>query len=125
MTFRQPNEFFLTITPERIAVFATSLFLVITIFYLLARVIPFFFTPEILIENPPAVSKDETIAIKGRVISASRLTQNGEVVYIGENGFFVHEVRLQEGVNQIVLEGKNRLGRSVEVARRVVYIKSQ
>jgi hypothetical protein len=123
MTFRQPhNEFFLAVTPERIAVFATSLFLLITIFYLAIRVTPFFFTPEILIENPPAVSKDATIAIKGRVISASRLTVNGVVVYIEENGFFRADVELRTGVNQIVLEAKNRFGRGVQVVRRVVKI---
>lgn len=124
MTFRQPNEFFFAITPERIAILATSLFLVITIFYLLVRVIPFFFTPEIFLESSPAVSRNESVVMKGRVTSISRLTLNGEVVYIGENGFFMKEVLLREGVNQIVLEAKNRFGRSVEDVRRVVYIKS-
>ncbi len=122
MSFRQPNVFFIAVTPERIAIFATSLFLIITILYLLVRVVPFFFTPEIFVENPPAISKDAGIAIEGRVISASRLTVNGEVVYIGENGFFVTQVGLREGVNQIVLEAKNRFGRSVEVVKRVVKI---
>lgn len=123
MSFKQPNEFFFAITPKRIAVFATSVFLFIAIFYLLIRVVPFFFTPEIHLENPPAISKDESIVIKGRGISASRLTVNGEEVYIGENGFFAKEMRLQEGVNQIVVEAKSRFKRSVQVVRRVLYIK--
>lgn len=122
MSFKQQNEFPFAITPERVAVFGVSLFLVITISYLFMRVIPFFFTPEILVKNPSGVSRKESIAIEGRVVSASRLTLNGEVVYIGENGFFSKDAHLYEGVNQIILKAHNWLGRSAEVVGRVVYI---
>lgn len=116
------------ITPRRLAVLGTFLFLSLAPAYLFIRFVPFFFRPEIFLSAPSAVGSlivyTEKIPLEGRVAFTSSLTLNGKEVYIRENGLFYEEAQLTEGVNTLVFEVKNRFGRKSEVVRRVVYIKN-
>ena len=127
------------ITPRRLALLGTFLFLSLTVSYLVIRFIPFFFRPEIFLSSPAAFASSGSVAnpraenlivyeqklsLEGRVVSTSSLTLNGLQVYIEENGFFREVSLLEQGVNTLVLEAKSRFGRKSEIVRRVVYIKN-
>ena len=126
------------ITPHRLALLGTFLFLSLTFSYLLIRFIPFFFRPEIFLSSPTALASSgspanpraenlivyaQILSLEGRVVFTSSLTLNGLAVYIEDNGVFREASTLQQGVNTLVLEAKSRFGRKSEIVRRVVYIK--
>lgn len=126
-------------TPHHLSHLATFLFFAVVIGFLVIRVVPFFFTPEIHIRNPGVfATKDDEAAtvenwvvynpeltVEGMVIWASSLTINGEEVYIGQKDLFHKKLELEEGVNMIALEAESIFGRRTEIVRRVVYINSE
>lgn len=113
--------------PQQLALLAASIFLLMVATFLAARLTPFFFAPEIKITDPSAentVVNFSKVIVKGQASFVSLLTLNNEELYIGKNGAFLKEVKLEEGVNRLVFETKNIFGRKAEMVRKVVYIKN-
>lgn len=115
------------LTPRAIVYFGTILFLGVVSTYLAGRFVPFFFAPEIELGSPASentVVNFQELNVKGKIEWVSALTLQDKEVYIDENGEFQEKIKLSEGINMLVLEGKNIFGRKVEIVRRVVYIKN-
>src|SRR3989338_3378788 len=115
------------ITPKGILYFATSFFLVVVAGYLAVRFIPFVFIPQVIVEKPVSenvIVNSSSITFEGRAKWTSSLTLDNSEVYIGEKGEFKADINLEEGVNIAIFRARNIFGKGVEVARRIVYIKS-
>ena len=127
VSIKQPNENFFSITPRRLYILGAFLFLSLIISYVSIRFIPFLFSPEIVLVNPSGeniIVNSQYISIEGKVRNTRLLTLNGKELYIGENGIFEDQVKLREGINAIALEAQNIFGRSAQLVKNVIYIKS-
>ena len=127
ISIKQPNEKFFSITPRRLYILGSFLFLSLIIAYVSIRFIPFLFSPEIVLVSPSGenvIVNSQDILVEGKVRNTHALTLNGKELYIGENGIFADEVKMREGINAIALTAQNIFGRSTQLVKNVVYIKN-
>ena len=81
--------------------------------------------PKLEIIQPPAdISTNQSIIeIIGRTETTAVLTIDNSEVYIDKDGNFKFEKNLVEGVNNIVVQSKNRFNKVNTIIRRVIYSK--
>ena len=81
-------------------------------------------SPELVITVPASEGStvaQETILLQGKTDPATALPVNGSEVYVGKDGFFQKELRLQEGVNSVEFVVRKFLGKETRVVRNIVY----
>lgn len=66
------------------------------------------------------ITSERHIIVRGSADPRIELTLNKQLIYIGENGLFRRAVLLQEGVNELVLEGTTSLGKTSKIIKYVV-----
>ena len=59
-----------------------------------------------------------TISIEGQTDYSSKLTINGEQIYLDKDGSFVKEISLEEGLNSIEIIAKKFLGREIKITKK-------
>lgn len=85
------------------------------------HLIRFFSPPDLIVEGGDIqITRESQLVFRGRLAPESTLTINDGTVYINStDGRFETLVALRRGVNEFVFTGKNRLGRTSTVVRRV------
>lgn len=81
-------------------------------------------SPELVITVPASEGStvaQETILLQGRTDPDYVVTVNGSEVYVGKDGLFQKEIRLQEGVNTVEFVARKFLGKETRIVRHVVY----
>ena len=81
--------------------------------------------PELVITVPASDNStvaQETILLQGKTNPAYVVTVNSSEVYVGKDGLFQKEIRLQEGINSIEFVVRKFLGKETHVVRNIVYI---
>ena len=81
--------------------------------------------PSLEITQPPTdiSTTQNTIEIIGKTESTAYLSINDQEVYLEADGNFKTEINLNEGVNIIKIESKNRFNKVNTIIRRVIYNK--
>ena len=82
-------------------------------------------TPFIEISSPTTmetVQQEQWATIEGQADRVASLTIAGQEVYVEKNGYFRHEVPLNEGVNMVRIQGRGENGDEIEVMRKIVRI---
>lgn len=66
------------------------------------------------------VTHEYLITVRGKADPRVELTLNQQPVYIDKDGTYSREILLQGGINLLQFEGKNGLGKTLTVERKVV-----
>ncbi len=80
--------------------------------------------PELTITVPASDNStvaQETILLQGRTDPSYVVTVNGSEAYVGKDGLFQKEIRLQEGINTVEFTVRKFLGKEARVVRHIVY----
>jgi len=115
----------LTVTPKKLALVVFIVFLILVLGYFWREINFLIMPPKLEIIQPPAdISTNQSIIeIIGRTETTAVLTIDNSEVYIDKDGNFKFEKNLVEGVNNIVVQSKNRFNKVNTIIRRVIYSK--
>ncbi len=69
---------------------------------------------------PDSIAENSLLSVRGTVEATAKLTINGQMVYVNEDGGFKQEVQLSQGLNTIRVEAANRFGKTSLVVRQVM-----
>ena len=111
------------ITPKKIILSVFVLFLVIVVLYFW-REIGYLLEPPSLQVSQPATDitiNQENFEISGKTNPYALVLINGEQVYIDKDGNFKKEISLSEGLNNLIIEAKNRFGKTNTLIRRIIF----
>ncbi len=111
------------ITPKKIAVFSSTLFLILIFAYLWYQYDVFVGPPTLVLLDPKQDMevRSPEIKIKGNTDSDASLTINGQDVYVNQGGLFDLTVNLTAGINAIEIRAKNRRGQTSIIVRQILY----
>jgi len=66
------------------------------------------------------ISESYNINVVGSADSSAQVFVNGDLVFLNENGYFVKNINLKEGVNKIIVIAKKRYGRDKTIERQIL-----
>jgi len=113
----------LMVTPKKIIVSVFILFLVLVVLYFWKE-IGFLLEPPSLQINQPSADitiNQEKFEISGKTNPFALVLINGEQVYIDKDGNFKKEISLSAGINTLLVEAKNRFGKTNTLIRRIIF----
>lgn len=113
----------LMVTPKKIALIIFIVFLILVLGYFWREINFLIRPPKLEITQPPTdISTTlQTIEIIGKTEPTATLTINTYDAYIDKDGNFKYEINLEEGVNTIQVQSKNRFNKVNTIIRRVIY----
>lgn len=116
----RPTRVFLT--PKILGWIAGVLFFLIVLGYLFFQLNHLIGAPGIENFEPKAdfSTAQSSISISGRTKPEAQLTINGGAVYIDKDGKFQQEINLNEGLNTIKVEARNRFGKTTVLIRQII-----
>lgn len=82
----------------------------------------FLFGPSISVTETPTEVHDPFFTVQGTAVRISSLSMNGAEISVTEDGGFSEPYLLADGLNRIVLDAKDKYGRSSRAVVQVVYI---
>lgn len=111
------------ITPKKIAIFSSTLFLVLIFAYLWYQYDVFVGPPTLVLLDPKQdiEVRSPEIKIKGNTDSDVSLTINGQDVYVNQDGLFDSTINLTAGINAIEIRARNRRGEETTIVRQILY----
>ena len=115
------------ITPKRITLVLAIVFIGLIFGYFWRQLSYVLFPPEIEVfypESSEAVVYKDNIEIYGKTDQGTQVTINGKRITVDNNGCFRKKVYLNEGLNNLVIEAKDLLGRKHTINKKVIFIKS-
>lgn len=71
--------------------------------------------------NETVLTEKERVVLEGEADPESKLTINGQEVYVDKSGRFTKEYQLQPGLNAIEFSAKKFLGRETKITRQIIY----
>ncbi|MFZ5559425.1 MAG: hypothetical protein ACOZAL_01365 [Patescibacteria group bacterium] len=115
------------ITPRRIILVVFILFLIGVGWYFWKEICFLINPPELEVTQPPAdiTVNQENFEIIGKTSPVAYLTINSQEVYIDKEGNFKEGINLNQGLNIIKIEAKNRFNKSNIIIRRIIYEKTE
>lgn len=99
------------LSPITLRYFFSSIVILTVLFYLGLSINKIFLPPELIIKNPekPIIKiKESNITIEGITEKEVDLTINGKQVLCDQNGNFVLNIDLQQGLNLITISAKKK-----------------
>ena len=106
---------------SRITRTAIGIFFLIVIGYAYFELHGILYGPTIEITSSTSATHDPFTTVVGTAGRISSLTMNGHAVSVTEAGAFAEPYLLAPGLNQIVLEAKDKYGRDRKVVVQIVY----
>lgn len=100
---------------------ALVLFFILVLFYALYEAHGILFGPTISVSGRAMIVDQPYIEIKGTADRISSLSMNGNDVPVTENGAFDEPYVLSPGYNKIVLEAKDKYGKTTSRTIEIVY----
>ena len=98
-----------------------GLFFVILIGYAYFEAQGLLFGPSISVGSEIAEVHDPFVTIRGHADRISSLSMNGNAIEVTEDGSFSQPYLLAPGYNRIILEAKDKYGRSTSQTLEVIY----
>lgn len=89
--------------------------------YLLLSITNLTRAPELALEEPTSdrVVTDSSIVVVGQTKPSAQLTINGQPVHVSDDGHFRETLNLQQGINEVVIAARNKLGAETKIVRRI------
>ena len=117
---------FLFITPKKLSLIIFVIFLILVAIYFWRQISFLVKAPKLEIIQPPAdiTTTQKDFEIIGKTEPTAYLTIDDQEIYIDKDGNFKFEKSLQEGINTIRIEAKNRFNKSNIIIRRIIYEKT-
>ena len=109
---------------SRLTKIALSVFFLLIIGYAYFEAQGILFGPSISVLSKTTEVHEPFITIQGTAERISSLSMNGKDIQVTEDGAFSEPYLLAEGYNRIVLEAKDKYGRSRAQVLEVVYTPS-
>lgn len=100
---------------------ALGVFFIIVILYAYYEARGLLYGPSINVPSQITVVHDPFISVSGTAERISQLTMNGKPLSVTEAGAFKEPYLLAEGYNRIVLEAKDKYGRTRESVLEINY----
>jgi hypothetical protein len=113
----------LMITPKKIVLFLFISFLLLVALFFWKEISFLIKPPALEVFQPPAdiTVNQEKFEIIGKTTPFAYLTMGDEEIYIDNEGNFKKEINLQDGLNTIKIEAKNRFGKTNTIIRRIIF----
>lgn len=117
---------FLLITPKKISLIIFAVFLILVAIYFWRQISFLIKAPKLEIIQPPTdiTTTEKNFEIIGKTEPTAYLTIDSQEVYIDKDGNFKFEKNLQEGINTVRIESKNRFNKVNTIIRRIIYEKT-
>ena len=106
---------------SRLTRIALGIFFLIVIFYAYYEARGLLYGPSIDVPKQATIVHEPFINIHGTASRISQLTMNGKPISVTEDGAFKEAFLLAEGSNRIVLEAKDKYGRTREQVVEIIY----
>ncbi len=91
--------------------------------YIIYQVRKFAEPPQLEITNVPTefTSNRDTVMLEGWTTQGAIVSMNAEPIYVGADGKFSQDVQLSPGLNQIIVQAKNRVDKESRLTVQVLY----
>ncbi len=101
-----------------------SLLCLILLIYLSWEAVRLFLPPPLVILNPPTnvTTQNLDVTIIGKTLPGVKVTLNGEMVAVDNEGFFHQIVALQPGLNTIEVSAVRSYSQPVKISRQVLLV---
>ena len=109
---------------SRLTYIALAAFFLIIIGYAYFEARGLLFGPSITVTSEVTEVHDPLIRIAGKADRISSLSMNGKTISVTEDGVFEEQYLLAEGYNRIVLDAKDKYGRTSRKVIEIVYTPS-
>ncbi|MFO0702353.1 MAG: helix-turn-helix domain-containing protein [Candidatus Andersenbacteria bacterium] len=111
----------LRITPTLVRFGLIGLGVLTVALYLILSVANLTRAPQLSLEEPTSdrVVTDSSLVVVGQTTSGATLSINDQPVHVSEDGHFRETLNLQQGLNEVVLAARNKLGRETRIVRRI------
>lgn len=106
---------------SRLTYIALGIFFLIVLCYAFFEARGLLFGPAITVTSQVTEVHDPFVVIKGQADRISSLSMNGKTIPVTENGAFEEPYLLARGYNRIVLDARDKYGRSRSRAIEIVY----
>ncbi|MBU1167284.1 helix-turn-helix domain-containing protein [Patescibacteria group bacterium] len=119
---RKKNSFSFILTPRLLKVSAIVILSLFFLTYLWYQVSDLSSPPELNIVEPAFEEEtvtDTNLLVVGETSSDATLKINGQPIHLNSEGKFQENITLQEGLNKLQFEAENRLGKKIQVERKV------
>ena len=115
------DEPILKITPQRIVLLSTIIFIVVFIGYLISAYRSFTGAPTLTVTTPREgeVFNKNSVVITGSADRESQVYINNQRINIDDEGGFRQEVILDPGVNTLTIEAQSKIGKKATVKRTI------
>lgn len=116
---------FLVVTPKRLSLVLAIIFISLIFGYFWRQASYLISPPMIKITKPAAelTTIQKSLEISGKTYPDVYLTVNGKEIHVDQDGYFSDIIDLEEGLNILNVQAKDRLGKVNAVVRRVMVIK--
>ena len=110
------------VTPKMMVVTGAALVILIIVGYFVYQVSAFAESPKVEVSSPSSdmTVRGDALRVAGAVDPNIEVKINGQIVYLGGDGRFEEEINLKPGLNEIVVVGKNRIGKETIIKRNVI-----
>lgn len=91
--------------------------------YIIFQIKKFAEPPILEITNVPAefTSNKDTVLLEGRTAEGAILSMNAEPIFVSSTGNFSQDVQLTPGLNQILIQAKNRANKESRLMVKILY----
>lgn len=110
------------VTPKKIAVLISLVFLLLFVFFVGGKVIGFLRSPHLRIDAPQEgiIVNTPMVGVRGKAEQESQLTVNGREIKVDELGNFDEEIELPAGRTLLEFVVRDRFGKTAHAMRYVV-----
>lgn len=91
--------------------------------YIIFQVKKFAEPPMLEITNVPAefTSNTDTVLLEGKTAEGAIISMNSEPIFVSSTGNFSQDVQLSPGLNQILIQAKNRADKETRLTVKILY----
>ncbi|OGG52848.1 hypothetical protein A2851_04730 [Candidatus Kaiserbacteria bacterium RIFCSPHIGHO2_01_FULL_53_29] len=109
---------------SRVTYVALGIFFLIVLGYAYFEARGLIFGPSITVPSKVTEVHDPFVTIKGQADRIASLSMNGKTITVTESGGFEEPYLLAPGYNRIILDAKDKYGRSTRQAIEIIYTPS-
>lgn len=120
---RRVGDWSFLVTPKLLGIVGMLLVFGSVSGYIVYQVRKFAEPPRLQVTNVPTefTSDRDTVVLEGRTSEGATVSMNSEPIFVTATGDFSQDVQLSPGLNQIVIQSKNRADKESRLTVKVLY----
>lgn len=120
---RRLGDWKFLVTPKLLGVVGMLAIFGVISGYIVFQIRKFAEPPMLEITNVPAefTSNKDTVLLEGKTTEGAILLMNSEPIFVSSTGGFSQDVQLSLGLNQILIQSKNRADKESRITIKVLY----